>query len=83
MTYEALFAETVLMRGHQGDQIDAYFARPVGAGPYGGVVIIHVEIALAAHRCVESGVTHECRQEVIQESDAGRNLGLTPAVECQ
>lgn len=41
MAYEALFAETVLIRGHQGDQIDAYLARPVGAGPYGGVVIIH------------------------------------------
>ena len=41
MGYEALFAETVLMRGHQGDQIDAYVARPFGAGPYPGVVIIH------------------------------------------
>ena len=41
MSYEALFAETVLMRGHQGDQIDAYVARPFGAGPYPGVVIIH------------------------------------------
>jgi carboxymethylenebutenolidase len=41
MAYEALFAETVLMRGHQGDQINAYLARPFGAGPYPGVVIIH------------------------------------------
>jgi hypothetical protein len=41
MSYEALFAETVLMRGHQGDRIDAYVARPFGAGPYPGVVIIH------------------------------------------
>ena len=41
MTYEALFAETVLMTGHDGDQIDAYLARPFGAGPYPGVVIIH------------------------------------------
>ena len=41
MPYEALFAETVLMRGHQRDQIDAYFARPFGTGPYPGVVIIH------------------------------------------
>jgi carboxymethylenebutenolidase len=39
--YEALIAETVLIRGHRGDQIDAYLARPLGAGPYGGVVIIH------------------------------------------
>jgi carboxymethylenebutenolidase len=41
MAYEALFAETVLMRGHQADRIDAYLARPFGTGPYPGVVIIH------------------------------------------
>lgn len=41
MAYEALFAETVLMRGHLGDQIDAYLARPFGAGPRPGVVVIH------------------------------------------
>jgi len=36
-----MFAETVHLRGHQGDQIDAYLARPLGAGPYPGVVVIH------------------------------------------
>jgi carboxymethylenebutenolidase len=41
MAYEALLAETVHMRGHQGDQIDAYLARPFGGGPYPGVVVIH------------------------------------------
>jgi carboxymethylenebutenolidase len=41
MPYEALFAETVLMRGHQGDQIDAYLARPMGVGAAPGMVIIH------------------------------------------
>ena len=41
MTYESMFAETVHLRGHQGDQIDAYLARPLGAGPYPGVVVIH------------------------------------------
>jgi carboxymethylenebutenolidase len=41
MSYEALFAETVLMRGHQGDQIDAYLARPVGLTAVPGVVVIH------------------------------------------
>jgi carboxymethylenebutenolidase len=41
MAYEAMSAETVLMRGHQGDQIDAYLARPTGRGPYPGVVVIH------------------------------------------
>jgi carboxymethylenebutenolidase len=41
MPYEALFAETVLLRGHQGDQIDGYLARPVGLAPVPGVVVIH------------------------------------------
>ena len=41
MSYESLFAETIYLRGHQGDQIDAYLARPFGAGPYPGVVVIH------------------------------------------
>ncbi len=41
MPYEAQLAETVLIRGHRGDQIDAYLARPFGAGPYPGVVVIH------------------------------------------
>ncbi len=41
MGYEGLLAETVNVCGHNGDEIDAYFARPLGAGPYPGVVIIH------------------------------------------
>jgi len=41
MAYEALFAETVLLRGHRGDQIDAYLARPVGVASCPGVVVIH------------------------------------------
>jgi carboxymethylenebutenolidase len=38
---EALCAEIVKMRGHQGDTIDAYLARPAGTGPHPGVVVIH------------------------------------------
>ena len=41
MPYEGLIAETVLINGHEGDQIDAYLARPLGAGPVGSVVLIH------------------------------------------
>jgi carboxymethylenebutenolidase len=41
MPYESMVAETVHLKGHEGDQIDGYLARPTGAGPYGGVVVIH------------------------------------------
>jgi len=41
MSYEGLIAETVYINGHNGDQIDAYLARPLGPGPHPGVVLIH------------------------------------------
>ncbi len=41
MSYEAMMAETVYLHGHEGDQIDAYLARPMGGGPHPGVVVIH------------------------------------------
>src|SRR2546429_4346440 len=41
MACEAMFAETVHMRGHQNDQIDAYLARPLTGGRHAGVVVIH------------------------------------------
>ena len=39
--YRALSAEIVRLRGHEGDMIDAYLARPAGGGSYPGVVVIH------------------------------------------
>ncbi len=39
--YEGMLAETVMMRGHNGDAINAYFARPLGPGPFPAVVLIH------------------------------------------
>lgn len=34
-------AETVAIRGHDGDEVEAYLARPLDAGSRGGVVVIH------------------------------------------
>jgi len=39
--YEGMIAETVMVRGHDGTIINAYFARPLGSGPFPGVVLIH------------------------------------------
>ena len=39
--YDATLAETVTITGAGGDPIEAYLARPLGPGPYGGVVVIH------------------------------------------
>jgi len=39
--YEAMFAETVRFGGYQDDEIEAYFARPFGGGPYPAVIVLH------------------------------------------
>jgi carboxymethylenebutenolidase len=39
--YQSMLAETVTFHGHNGDLGEAYLARPLGAGPFPGVVIIH------------------------------------------
>ena len=39
--YEGMLAETVTIHGARGDAIHAYLARPLGAGPFPGVVVIH------------------------------------------
>ncbi|MBI4203227.1 MAG: dienelactone hydrolase family protein [Chloroflexi bacterium] len=41
MTYEGMMAEVIRIHGHKGDFIEAYLARPLGAGPYPSVVVIH------------------------------------------
>lgn len=39
--YEGMIAETVTMQGANHDTINAYFARPLGPGPFPSMVIIH------------------------------------------
>ena len=39
--YEGMLAETVIIRGANGDLINAYLAKPLGPGPYPGMVLIH------------------------------------------
>jgi carboxymethylenebutenolidase len=39
--YEGLLAETVTMTGANGDTINAYLARPLGAGPFPAMVLAH------------------------------------------
>jgi carboxymethylenebutenolidase len=39
--YEGLLAETITLTGVNGDHINAYFARPLGAGPFPAVVLVH------------------------------------------
>lgn len=41
MAYEGMIAESVTVTGHNDEAISAYLARPLGAGPVPGVVLIH------------------------------------------
>ena len=39
--YEGMLAEIITIHGHNRDSINAYLARPLGTGPFPGVVLIH------------------------------------------
>ena len=39
--YEGMLAETTIIHGANGEIIHAYFARPLGAGPFPSMVLIH------------------------------------------
>jgi len=39
--YEGLLAETITLTGANGERINAYLARPLGAGPFPAIVLAH------------------------------------------
>ena len=41
MAYEGMIAETISINGDKGEPISAYVARPLGAGPFPGMVLLH------------------------------------------
>jgi len=41
MSYQAITADTLMIRGNRGEEIESYYARPQAAGPFPGVVVIH------------------------------------------
>ena len=41
MHYEGMIAETLSIAGDKGEPISAYVARPLGPGPFPGIVLIH------------------------------------------
>jgi carboxymethylenebutenolidase len=41
MPYDAILAESVMITGHGGEQIEAYAARPLDSAARGGVIVIH------------------------------------------
>ena len=41
MAYEGMIAETVSIVGDKGEPISAYVARPLGPGPFPGMVLLH------------------------------------------
>ena len=40
-TYEGMLAETITVNGYKGDLINSYFTRPLGPGPFPGIVLVH------------------------------------------
>ena len=41
MAYEGMIAETIAINGDKGEPISAYVAKPLGPGPFPGLVVLH------------------------------------------
>ncbi len=91
--YEGMLAETVRIKGHNGDEIDAYLARPLGAGPFPGVVLIHhmpgwdewtrevvQKLALHGYAAISANLHHRIGPVSLDDVVAAvRTSGGTPA----
>ncbi|MBR3307094.1 MAG: dienelactone hydrolase family protein, partial [Lachnospiraceae bacterium] len=38
--YEGIMSETIVIDGYNSDKIRVYYSRPMGSGPYPGIVLI-------------------------------------------
>ncbi|MBE6989115.1 MAG: dienelactone hydrolase family protein, partial [Ruminococcaceae bacterium] len=38
--YSGMIAETIRIQGHEGKFVHAYYSRPIGEGPFPGIVLI-------------------------------------------
>lgn len=47
--YQGMLAETVSFAGDGGDRVAGYLSRPLGPGPYPGVIVIHEIFGLVEH----------------------------------
>ena len=41
MTHKGMTTDTIMISGNNGEQISAYIAKPLGNGPFPGVVLVH------------------------------------------
>jgi carboxymethylenebutenolidase len=39
--YDGVLAETIALTGHDGKLVNAYYARPMGSGPFPSIVLVH------------------------------------------
>ncbi len=39
--YEGMLCETMTFAGHRGDMVNGYLSRPLGPGPFAGIVLVH------------------------------------------
>ena len=41
MAHKGMTTDTIMISGHNGEQISAYIAKPLGNGPFPGIVMVH------------------------------------------